>query len=564
MSAPNRPFEPFVSTAQSPLREEFDYAEAGRLVAMMFDKLVRTIRSGGDRSEAIASKVTTNWRACGERFSFRFVASGLQVGDQEVLAAAEQSGFWIQPAYLAGLREFGLESDGSAEDVLNLATRLSGLSLETESIQAFRQWLWLDGAEGFRTALGCAPCDGLSDSLLAADDWRRQISAERAEASLRVSISVGSGEACVEFVGAELEFQELLDRYSSAVQGGKLRATPEDRERSRAEWEDPVMWLEAQMLLAMERPELKCSKSVDVLARRTVRLFREAEVGRAVAFWNDLCGQSDPVFRSLRDELEAGGLGRVLAERLVACSASPGLLASLLTDQPTRLARDLSAQLLEMALGDTAALRQFGAIVRGVGPEKLVDWVELGTLSPPAVVILCKVVTTAGEPRRAMHDILSRVSPAGALRFFMAAETEARRRYSNHVERVLCEANPREAAGLVELLFDDGQFDWASTLGPLLALPEERALPVPVGRALAARIGMAPNGPDILVPLLRAVGISSEVRSAAGRALLGHPELLQGELRRRLTDVLLPSETREILEELRTALKEGRGGRNRT
>ena len=532
-----------------------DAVEWGRSVAAALDSLVRTCRTAPATVTGLAPRALGLWQAAANPV-LRLESDRIFMGEREVLVTADLEGRWVLLAFMAGLRTLAPGKDATEVELVQLAQILAELQPELASVHALRDWLWCDGAEGFDVTLDLGSADGLDEATLDVRKHQENLANERTIASGRLSSdAVAITSKLVDITSSRDEFQRGLDQFAKAVTTGKMALTGHEAERARTEWEDPTFWLDCQLMLAIRVPDLRCNQSIDRLAKSVLQLLRSAPTERALRTWTHLRGRTEPVARGLNEALERNGAGKVLACRLSEELEYLPEVAGLLSGEASPLSQEVATELLERCVGSPRAFRQLGELVQSVGPAQYFAHLYLGALSPTATVALGKLLGALGASKRLLQELLVQSPAPSGLRLATVMGVEFRRRYARMMPRLVVENPPADAVPFLESLFEDRTHDWPSEWGRILALPNNRELPPPIVRSLCACIARSTNGAPILAVLLRAPDISKDIRLAAARCLKSHPEVLAETLKRRVSDMLLPSDIRTLLADLRGSQK---------
>ncbi len=556
MSMPRRPEEPLQPPPGPVVRSGFhDAVDAGRALSASLDTLVRACRASTPSMPSIASRTLALW-VLDPIPEVELVADKVLVNGKEVMVAGEPDGRWILLAFMAGLRRFRPEPEAGAEDLIRLATQLSDLRSDLASIRRLRDWLWSDGAEGFQVSMDFGFSEGLEAAVLDLHAHKEALALARTQAAMSLAadaVSMASRE--LDVAAVRDEFQLRLEQFTRAATSGRLSLDPQEMATARMDWEDPGFWLDAQLLLTIEYPHLKCTQPAQKMAIRAMQLIEAAEPKRALDFWNRLKSRDEPLAVELCQVMEQRGVGSVLARRVAQNPQFMAELAAQLSAAPTPVTQDLATELLEMCVKADGAFRCMGQLVQSIGLATFFAHIKLNNLSESATVALGKIIQALGAPRRLMQDLVEQCPPAGGIRLAHVMGADFRRRFAWVMPRLVLSSPVKEGLAYADILFQDVGYDWASEFGKVLASGGNEAPPTMI-RALCGHIGRSPNGGDILAPMLRAPGVALEMRLAAVRGLREHGEAALSAAKWRVSDMMASPDVRQALQELKGQIKE--------
>ena len=283
---------------------------ARKAIAGQFDGLVRSVLLGTSRALEAAERLSQSWLALPDA-PLEIGAVTLSSGGATILQADEESGRWLLPAFMAGLRRLAPRSDLSAGDLLALCEALGRLQPEQGALEAFRLWLWSDGVEGVQCELTTGFAELLETSRIDVQERQRQIEHERVEL---VATSTASRVAALELQQADRD--ALLQRTTATLaEAARTLQNAEDPGFSqlRAGCEDESWWARQEVALAFAMPELRGALPAGTMARQLARAAREQVDARLLALIGALTAQDDDFTARLVQGLVEADVGTVLA-----------------------------------------------------------------------------------------------------------------------------------------------------------------------------------------------------------------------------------------------------------
>lgn len=526
-----------------------------RVVATSLDALVRACRVSSQAAPTMAQRVLAGWQSAPE-LELRLEATCLRANEKEVLVAGEPNGRWILLAFMAGLRSIGLDHETSQADMLRLAGSLGRLEPAIETINAFRDWLWADGAEGFNVTLDFGFSEGLDAAVLDLDAHRKDLAALRMMASMSLAQdaqAITSRE--MDRAAARSEFGQLLEAYSQVVRHARLELSTEEAGALREAWDDTSFWLEGQINLVLDHPDIQCGQSVETISRHALTMLSRTSLANAMQFVAKMKSYTSGPAKSLYDSIMNNGAGSVIAQKVVSEPHSMPLVANVLVQPSDRLSKDLATGLVNESINSTGSFNAMGRFLQTFGVDPFMAFVDLSAVRPQAAVGLCRLIVALQGPGSVQRDLVTKLAPDSLHRLAVVMGPEFRRKFAEQILKATIQIPFRDAIEFVDLLFTDRSFDWSSQFGALLAETRGEGIAPPLLRSMCSHISNIPGACRWLVPLIRQQGVTIELRRAAARGIVADEAAVEEVLKRRVSDLVLSQDVREILNELRDKVR---------
>jgi hypothetical protein len=472
----------------------------------------------------------------------------LRAGGKLVLAAAEDAGQFILPAYAAGLRGLCLLPEATDAELLAFADELAKLDQGELHPKDFGDLLWRGGVTGMTLRMA-EPFDQVGEFVLpdhidTAACW---------EEKTRVAMERWND---VAWKASEVHPRdELQRRYAApverlcelAVHGG-LEPAPAATDSLASVLANEAAWAQLEMDALMGSAELRETIAARQLAARVTWLVAAAPRvdERMVEFLADLSEAEE----DLAAAIDRADVGEAMAALAVEAGYEREAVLELVDVVGDATVKGFLRCLSERALGEGGALTLLAALMHHWGPRRLMHWAE-GERMPPALVAgLMKAGLDEGVEADELVRELDRLSPEAAATA-LSALPELRCKAGRRVAALIRE-NPARCPRLIARLLKshDGQ---RLVGAALLESAGERWDARALQGALATLVEVG-SGSEYVLPLWRARSAALDVRLAALGALSQDRGLAREAVKRRPTDVMEPAEIRAAMKELRGRL----------
>lgn len=534
-------------------RESIELNEWARTLATSMGGLVRSARNATEVTLGpLSQRLRAHWMEKPEVW-MDLSAAGVVVLDEVFLEGRT----WVMAAFIAGVRRLRPTDHLGELDCLRLAGVLASLRPTAGSIEAFRDWLWADGAEGFEVELRGGFAEGL-DTILASRklEQRARIQFEDPggppdDDSVRITITELDEDAI------EGEYTRALRTYAKTLAESRAEQIPDlGADAARRRFEDEKNWAAAEFEAAMNLPGLREAMPPQRLARRLVTRLSHATDRRLLRYVAKLMLTDDEFAERVTLHLQALGLGRALANgtRIEDPDTRETLIRFLQVAKP-ETASALAAGLLRRAGDDESAALHVTDIILRHGAALFFDRLDPSRLDVASGALLLDTMladeVTPGLLRQALLALPASAT-TGWLRgcpddLFWSLEGVIRqllkgdeRRAIELLVEVLEERHGKQAAKVLAEVIEGGAGDhWSRR-----AL--RRALRMIVRAGLGRRYPLRWIG-DQNAPL--------NVRVAAIKVVSEDPELLGILVKRRFTEFMDPTEVKEALKDARRLAK---------
>jgi hypothetical protein len=338
-------------------------------------------------------------------------ATELRRDGRMVLQAAQDSGRFIYPAYVAGLRGLAVRAQSVAADVLRLAEELAALQTGERLLVDFHDWLWRSGAHGFDVML-VDPLSTSGEALVGAFD-EAQFWAGRSSAAIEAwnESALAAGQVCS---AAELRarFAEPLDRFARAIATGELSLELEDARALRNAFDDARLWAPAEVGLLLQEPALRSALS-------------PSHLGFLAGSWIEGARSIDPRMLDVADELgvrnaDARALGIAIARHVIARDCDPESLLTIVDRAGNDLRSGLVNELAQEKTDPARAHPPLLKLLQHVGRARFFELLDLPAMTPLLLGAVLRAVMDDRADTGLLVGWLSRVPPDHALRAVIA------------------------------------------------------------------------------------------------------------------------------------------------
>ena len=538
-------------------RAAIEQHEWARILALSLDALVRSSRSSTEVTLGpLAERLCSHWLERQDTW-MEVTAAGVSVGDEHFLEERQ----WVLAAFMAGVRRFRPSPHMDDMDGLRLAVEFAALRPTAASVEAFRDWVWADGAEGFEVEIRAGFAEVL-DTVLA------EHKLEQRTRIMRDSPGFSFAEDAARIASKELdaaaireEFEVPLTSYSQTLQRSHAdQISDANLELARQRFEDPSGWAAAEFEAAMIVPALRGAIPPRRLARQLLTRVSRATNIRLLRYVANLMASEDEFASRVTLHLEALGLGRALARG---------------TEIDHRETRDTLIRFMQLATKDTASSIATGLLRRASvdGSEavyvadiihrhdaaKFLDLVDTSNLDDVASKVLLDTLVADDVPPGLLRRALLAIPASCAAAWLDQQSDELFWSLEGAVRKLLQSDSRRVVDRMVEVLGSRHEKRTAKILAEVLdSSGSERWSRRAIGTATRLMAG-AGLGERYLLRWATSQSTALHLRVAAVRTSADDPTLLPRLVKRRLTELVDPPEIKAAIKEARRRAKETSG-----
>jgi len=527
--------------------------KASKVIPAAFDGLVRSSTVRSNALPAIARRIIDLWSEH-PNAALRIDATALGLDDQEGLTANETEGRWLLPAFMAGLRVLRLREEAGVWDVMRLGEELCQVEPFPDTLAAFRDWLWSDGAEGFDVELQVSFMEVLESSGTQAswEDWSAQ--AVRSLTGMMLSRNMMQISARdVDAAALRQPFQMSLLAFQRETASGARTLTADQETYLRLGCDQGASWADVEMDAVLQHPELRAMIAPDRLARRIVSLMSAHCDIRLLQFLTSLSATDDAYSKAVLANLEREPLGEILARHIVLDGPGTAALGHCLARSPRHLSSGLMHGLLERCSADPLLMEALSRVAAQGGAERMLSVLDPNRLNLPQALALSRMMGQIVRGGCEMVLKLGEVCPAGVRCALLAGlPPRALSGSEPKILKLLGEANPEEAGPLLGALAQARDPKLLGVLGQAILSSHGKGWSLRILKSSCEALLSTPSGCESLVRLARSSSAGADVRVVALRALERRPEILSRISRWSIREALLdPPEVRERLREVR-------------
>jgi hypothetical protein len=527
-----------------------------KAIAASFDGLVRSIRSRGAQSQAIAKRTLDVWLEHPD--SHMEVEATRAVIDGETgLTVGAVEGRWMLPVYMAGLRRIRPRSDAGVWEMLRLAEEVAQLEPDSEALAAFRDWLWADGAEGFEIDLQLSFME-VMESIAHGQTWEdwavssvRSLGAEVLDAR---TVRVSSRD--LDAASVREQFQMSLDLFHRQARDGSLALSEASALELGLACDDSTGWAEIEMDAVLSHPELRATIPPDRLARRILSLISAHCDIRILQFLSTIGQMDDAYSKGVVGALEKEPLGDIIARHIVIDGPGAAALADCLSRAPVAISKGLLHGLLDRAAGDATLFDALSRIVVMGGAAKLALVIDPEALTQVQAGTLARLLASAPGGLPILIQILDRTGHAARAGLMASLPLQALVPLRDRVHALFAKASEDELTPLATALTAARRPAEVRLLGEVVEKTKGRRWNGKAFRAALATLATG-DGSEVLVRMARSTAIAPEVRLLALRALDANPAALAAASRWRLAEYFDSAAVRERVREARRRLGGG-------
>lgn len=278
-----------------------------------FDALVRGLRTGTSGTTQIAHRLRGMWEHQSS-WTLMLHADALEL-EGERLRSDDKQGAWILPTFMAGVRSIKLLGGASTDDVVRLAFELAMLELDEDALSGFRDWLWSDGAEGWKveTHMSFMEMMEVASSL---DGMENRFGA------MRASVMLSMDQEPAEISSRELDAAALLPEFGLSIevftQGHHLCAFdthPAELQVLRTSVEDLSRWAWAELDMVLECASMHGAVPAERIASRLLSALAHDPDAPLLRRVRELFDDPQGYLLAVIASLLAEGLTRTLATK---------------------------------------------------------------------------------------------------------------------------------------------------------------------------------------------------------------------------------------------------------
>ncbi|MFC1705931.1 hypothetical protein ACFL59_03800 [Planctomycetota bacterium] len=523
-----------------------------RKLAFALDSAVRSVVQDPDELERLCVE-------CADAFEehpdavLTIRPTELLVDEEVGLEAGTDGGSWLLPAFVAGLRQLQFSPRLSADNIGSLAFELAALDHSLETIRHFRDWIWFEGAEGFRVGFdrSLAETDDLSD---VDPEWLAPF-LESPESHVAELIPETRLVPAWDLdANAERSpYQVHLDLFDADFKKGSYNLDPEARKRLEDECRDEGAWALAEVGTVLARKDLQGTVPPERLAWRILTLMSDRVERSHLSLLERLFGENDTYCEAVAEALCEEGVGDVVASGFDATTASREDLVGFARSVPQPVVEPLLTGLL--ARGDDEGAREVAAIlVSQLGTPELNSMLEHLSTNPAAAVHLVRISAASGGASvdgTLLRPLVLSVPPEERVALLLELPAELFVDLREAVKEALaCAAQPAQLeliAHLEEGSLGTGRRWVAEILAESVRDPRAWKWSMTTLKATFEAIIRCGSGRDVVVPYTQDRSAPSTCRVAAFEVLYGHRELLALAVKTRLSMLLEPPEIQRCL-----------------
>ena len=510
------------------------------------DALVRALGASDALAAGLSRRVHTLWRGDNNAV-LEWHPTELRGEGRLVLAADQQRGRFVLPAYAAGLRMLAIREQSVAADVLRLAAKLGELERGALTPDAFADWLWRGCALGFDVAQSASASE-IGAALLRSERPALELWGERSAMAVALWNELSWSAA------QHLEASALSQRFGAplaalerrAVQDRALALGQAEAQALRALADEPVAWARAETGLLFACQPLAHTMP---LAHVTFSLLAIVECSTrfdpalldAVAALEAAPGREG-------EAIDTALLGTAFGRMLLAHGFEDGVLHDLVDRADSGL-RDGLLRALLAADAEPARVRDaFCSLLRHWGAAVFFGRVSPKQLAPALATALVAAALDARTDASKLTSVFEQLPIEAALRS-AGAHPQLLGSWAQVIERRI-HADPVGSGPLLSEFVAAGAAA-ARIVGRVLIARQGSGFGPEALKATLKSLVRAGLGAEFVLPLWEARSNATHVRLGALFALDGDKKLLGQALARRVGNLLEPAEIREALEELR-------------
>jgi hypothetical protein len=525
----------------------------GRVLASSVNNLVNACRLQVRATMVpVGTRLHETWTTQAEVW-LQIEATSLHVEGEKVLDVDPESGGWVLPAFMAGLRGLRPKTGWSYDDVIRLCEELSTLTAQSESIEDFRDWLWSDGANGFEIDLRRSFTElmetAAADHRLLENTLER--STERAWTLGTPAARLAIAE--VELAAAQETFEASRKNYAETMK--VLRGALLDENQLQAigkELENEAGWTLVETEVAIAVPAMRSATSPDRVAQRLASRISRGVHASLLEKVMQYMSTEDEYASEVVAWLARQGLGTHIAAGMdFSTEANRRALDEFATLAAEETTAELIAGLLERAKANAELAPHVQVCIRNIGLKQVVSIVNTETLDAYAGKTLSAMMLDAEVRSAALGQFIVNLTGEAA-RETLASLPDARFwRLRSFIRQMLLGGDHATVTMLVELLGEKADRRGHTLLIDILEENKGEGWSPRLMRSICEVLARHELGKEHILKWARKGRVSTALRIAAVRGASRVPALRKQILKRRFSSLVDPDELRYVLAELR-------------
>lgn len=539
-----------MATTQDTARGASKAPVAASPIALALGGLIHSMQQGAFDLEGMARQAIDAWLATPDA-TLTLDGTSLLVDGQEALGPKAKEGRWVLPAFMAGLREIRIDEVGpEVNDMLRFAEELANLKPQAEAVEGFRDWLWMDGAEGFVCVCEDSFTDALDAAFVDPTTAKQELMALRSEAAMSLSdttLAVHSRD--LDAAAVREEFQLPLDALLASAREHGFDVDDARRAELKRGCEDPAFWVKAQVDFAAAHPALAPSLDPRKLSISVVQILKHDVDLDLVAVLGELAQRKDPFAVALSAAIEREPIGETIAASVRLNEIAKPEVERLLSGDRSRISQGFVHGFMERAGADRAALDAAIALVQKVGLKTVWKHLDFAKLSAPAQRGLVQVLPRCDPNPAIARDLLRNAKTAGPLLAAMPAA--ALMPLIGEVKSFLEKADHGAAEPVVDALVKAGDPATIAMLGELALARDGAGWRKQTVEPLLKALVAAGHGEKLVLPFAKNRKVDPPARLVAYQALRAEPALFDKAIKRSMADGSEPAPIKAWLESVR-------------
>lgn len=519
-------------------------------IALALGGLIHSMQQGAFDLEGMARQAIDAWLASPDA-TLTLDGTSLLIDGQDALGPKAKEGRWVLPAFMAGLREIRIDEVGpEVNDMMRLAEELAHLKPQAESVEAFRDWLWMDGAEGFVCVCEDSFTDALDAAFVDPTTAKQELLALRSDAAMSLSdstLAVHSRD--LDAAALREEFQLPLDALLASAREHGFDVDDARRAELKRGCEDAAFWVKAQVDFAAAHPALAPSLDPRKLAISVVQILKHDVDLDLVAVLGELAQRKDPFAVALSAAIEREPIGETIAASVRLNEITKPEVERLLAGERSRISQGFVHGFMERAGADRAALDAAIALAQKIGLKSLWKHIDLAKLAPAAQRGLVQVLPKCDPNPAIARDLLRNAKTAGPLLAAMPAA--ALMPLIGEVKVFLEKADHGAAEPVVDALVKAGNAETIAMLGELALARDGAGWRKQTVEPLLKALMAAGHGEKLVLPLAKNRKVDPPARLVAYQALRAEPALFEKAIKRSMTDGSEPAAVKAWLDSVR-------------
>lgn len=278
-----------------------------------FDSLVRGARTNTSGLSNIAQRIITLWDR--QPSTSLLIESDRAVFASVELYGSDEDGRWILPLFMSGVREISLTRTASVDDVLRFTYEIANLELSEDGLDGFRDWLWSDGAEGWKIDSQMSFTEVFEEgSGRELHGTHESFGAVRASAMLSMDPDALAMIPSAELDRASLlpEFQTSLDLFAVGARKRAFDVPLGDVLALRESADMSEMWIESELAVVLKHRALHGAISPSRAARKLIAGLRDSPGATLTKMLTEIFSSDEPYLARIGRELIKEDLPRHL------------------------------------------------------------------------------------------------------------------------------------------------------------------------------------------------------------------------------------------------------------